>query len=166
MPTLDPFSAVYEALWELAEGSPPLTALVKPGNRIKFNKTRVADPVKKEVSDADLPELTLICTTSVVNMMDSSSSTKVVKNYDWIIATGDLNLLRKLMPVEWYLVCAMLRYPAVLNALQWEGQSYVKVCRVTGVSAGLTDSERNRGIVGFSSIWSLEKPPRYPSSSI
>jgi hypothetical protein len=153
---VDPFSLVYDKLWDLAEASVPLTRLVKLKNRIKFSPTKVYDPVKREVSEADLPELTLTSTTGSANMMANSSMSSCTRTYEWIIATGSLSIIAMLGPVEFALWCALHDYQSYLNALQWDGKDFVKVARVGQISNGLTDSERNRGIVGWTSIWSLD----------
>lgn len=147
---------VYNELWALAEGASIFTDLVKPSNRIKFSATKPSDPVKREVSTADLPEVVLISTGMSAALHSTSSSTMCVRQYEWIIATGDLSLVNKLMPVEWAVFVAMSGWKAVLTALQWNGAGFVKRCDLGAIDNGFTDPERNRGIRGWSAIWRCE----------
>lgn len=155
----NPFILVYNALWALAEASYPLSQQVRVGNRIKFNQAGQSDPTKRQVSNADLPELILVSTSAAANLRDTSSSSSCVRQYDWIIATGDTSQVNKLLPLEWALYCAMVDWPTVLAALRWPSDApggFVKRVNFNAMNGGLADPERNRGIVGWSSIWSIE----------
>lgn len=164
MTTSNPFSDVYDALWDLAEASDLLTSLVKPKNRVKFNQTRTGGTIKDQVSEADLPELVLVASGSSCNLHDTSSSSRITRNYEWIISTGDLRINNKLLPVEWAIFCAMLDWPTVLASLQWQGAGFIKRTAVTDISTGQSDAERNRGIAGWSSIWGIEVEMHFQTS--
>lgn len=166
---MNPFALVYNALWTMAEASYPLTQLVRPGNRIKFNQTGQSDPTKRQVSNADLPELILVTTASNANIRGTSSSSMIIRQYDWIIATGDTSTVNKLLPVEWALFCAMCRWPYVLGPLKYPSDApdgFVKRANILSVNSGLTDPERNRGIMGWSSIWSLEVEMHFSTEAL
>ncbi len=162
----NPFIQTYDALWALAEESDLLTSLVKVGNRIKLNKVRPGSPIKDEVSQADLPELVLVATSGQPNLRSTSSSSMTIRSYDWLVSTGDMSVSNKLLPVEWALFCAMANWPAILGALTWQGKSFIKRANFTGVSTGFSDPERNRGIAGWSSIWSVEVEMHFSTSDM
>lgn len=153
---MDPFSQVYNALWSLAEGSDRLTEMVRLGNRIKFNQTDYSNPLKNEVGEADLPELVLVSTGSSGNIHQTSCSSMFTRTYEWIIATGDASVINVLLPLEFILFAAMTNWQSVLGPLTWQGLSFVKRANLLNINNGLTDSERNRGIVGWSAIWGIE----------
>lgn len=163
---MTPFVLVYDALWELAEASSPLAEIVKPSNRIKFNHTGTKDPIKREVSQADLPEIILVTTGTAGNIQETSSTSRINKQFEWIVATGDLSVVNRLLPIEWAIWCAMIDYKAVLGALTWESQHFVKRCALLNASSGFTDSERNRGIRGWSSVWSIEVEMHFRTSNL
>lgn len=152
----DPLSTVYDALWTLMEGNTTLASLVKPGNRIKFNQQRPESPVKDQVSEADLPELMLVVSSIEPNMQATSNSSSLEVTFDWVLSTGDMSVLRKLLPVTWYLYCAMTNWNTILTALTWNGREFVKRCEALTANTGLADPERNRGIVGWSCLWSCK----------
>lgn len=52
----DPITIAAQSIWSVLESHQPLTALVRLGNRIKFDSDSL-DPEKAEVSSADLPML-------------------------------------------------------------------------------------------------------------
>lgn len=153
----DPFLMVYEALWSMVEDSAPLEALVRPGNRIRFDKSDDRDPFKVQISTADLPELMLTSEgTSGLNLQGTSTTSTITRKYSWILATGDYRYVSLLYPVEWALLCAMTEWVEVLTALEWRGNSFVTRCNFVEVSEGYSDPKENRGIKGWSTIWRCE----------
>lgn len=151
----DPMSMVYDALWELAEAWTPLTSLVKVGNRIKFSGDN-RDPVKRQVSDADLPELVLGCTAFSPHMLRTSCGSSMDVTFEWMISAGDQRLDAALFPVVWELHRAMIGWMEVLAALTWKSKQFVKLTRALTGNVGMSNPELNRGITGWSSIWSCE----------
>lgn len=125
-------------------------------NRINFSFTDRRDPIKASVGDPDLPEMTLISTTSSANIRNTSSTSMIVRQYDFIAATGDLAITRSLLPLEFAMFTAMTDWPRVLAALTWNDLHYCKRMNVTGVASGISDAEKNRGIRGWSAIWGIE----------
>lgn len=165
----NPFSLAYDALWELAENSERLTSLVRLKNRIKFNHTGQSSPIKDEVSNTDLPELVLVSTASSGNLHETSNTSRITRQYEWIIATGDTRVQASLLEVEWALFAAMVNWPAVLGALRWPDDAVDGFCKRTnilGINSGLTDPERNRGIIGWSSIWAIEVEMHFWSAQL
>lgn len=162
----NPFTDVYDALWTLAESSQLLTSLVKIGNRIKLNSPTDYSKIKDEVSRADLPELMLISSGSSANLRNSSSSSMITRQYEWLISTGNINVIGGLLQTEWALFCAMADWPATLNALTWNNAAFVKRCNIISMSAGISDPERNRGIEGWSAIWGIEVEMHFRTSDL
>lgn len=162
----NPFAKAYDALWALAEESALLTSLVRAGNRVKFNHTRPFHPVKQEVSEADLPELALASATSSANLHNTSSSSMIVRQYTWLLSTGDMSITNKLMPVEWALFAAMTNWKLVLGALTWNGEHFVKRANVVSIDNGFADPERNRGITGWSAAWTCEVEMHFATADL
>jgi hypothetical protein len=108
------------------------------------------------VSTSDLPEVTLVANQSQANLHGTSSSSKLVYGYEWWIATGDVSVIRGILPVSWAVWCAMASWKDVVGALKWKGKTFCKRFDFVNQSLLLTDSEKNRGIRGFSSIWGCE----------
>lgn len=156
----DPFSQVYDALWRLAEESPRLNALVRPRNRIKWNDRSWTPPDKLEVSDADMPELALLVTQLSGKIRWTSSGSQALLQFDWVLSTGDPSVIRSVLPVMWAVYAAMTPWVTNVvtgpNPLQYKGETFVKRVDLKEANLGFTDPERNRGIRGWSSVWSCE----------
>lgn len=156
MSEVPPPAQVYDALWGLAEASVYFKSLVKLGNRIKFNNPSWIPPDKPEISTSDLPEVTLIAASNQANLQANSSSSKLVYGYEWWIATGDVNVVRGILPVAWAVYCAMSGWSDIIPILTWKNLPFVKRFDFTNQSILLTDSDKNRGVRGFSFIWGCE----------
>jgi len=168
---IDPFSQVFNALWQLIDNCKPLNgytippgapganavvpALVMPGNKIKFNLPTDRDPIKNSAQDADYPELLLVPTGVIeTNLTNSSCTTKVSRQYSWWLTTGDFRTNYRLFPVQWAVVCAMADFSTVLSPLTYDGELFVKRVQVGSAVEGVNDQRLNRNIRGWSSIWS------------
>ena len=152
----DPFSLIYAYLWQLAESSMAFTSLVRLGNRIKFNDPTWQDPEKAEVSEGDLPEVVLMASQSGGNLHSTSSTSDITVTFDWVISTGDVSVTRAILPVLFAVYAAMANWKTGLDVLTWNGKTFVKNANMNQANLGMSDVERNRGIHGWSSIWSVE----------
>ncbi len=150
-----PFNMVFNRLWEMAETSVPLAELVRVGNRIKFNQDTNRDPIKQNVNNADLPELTLVMTGGAdPNLHFNSCASAISRTFSWALATGDFRYTYLLGPVEFAIMSAMANWQTELSGLTWRGELFVKDCNITDLSTGFTNQESNRGIKGWSAVWS------------
>lgn len=161
----DPFTMVYDALWDLAEGSNRVTDMVRLGNRIKMRTTAPNPGLKRQVSQGDLPELVLALTSGSGNLLNTSSSSMVTKQYAWQLATGSLNPER-LLELEFALFAALVDWPAILGALTWSGAEFVKRANLVGMESGAEMAEQNRGILGWASVWTLEVEMHFRTSDL
>jgi hypothetical protein len=159
----NPLTLVHDALWELVAKQPIFADLVKPGNRIQFNDPRVRDPIKASATTADLPEVLLTSEgLSPVRLCRTSSTSSIIKQWGWVITTGDYRLNEFLLPIEWAIIACMMDWKRVLTALRWPPNTsssyehFVKRTDVVGTQHGESDARRNRGIAGFSSIMTIE----------
>lgn len=151
----DPFTLVYDALWDLAEASVAVTSLVRVGNRVKLDSVAPTAGLKKEVSQADLPEIVLALTSSTGNIRGTSSSSSVIRQYQWALSTGDMDP-RTLLALEFALYAALADWPTVLSTLTWQGLGFVKRANIVSAEHGESDPERNRGVRGWSGLWTLD----------
>jgi hypothetical protein len=105
--------------------------------------------------DADAPELILASDSAVVNLRDSSCSSMITRTYSFLISTNDYRIKERLHPVEWMLFVSLANWPTELMTLEWEGKRFVTMANITGATTGLSNTVLNRGIKGWSAIWSL-----------
>ena len=153
MPT-DPFTLVYNRLWELVEATPEFTDMVKVKNRIKLTGL-ASDPMKNEVNDGDLPEVILSFQGLIGNLHSTSHTTSFDVRYNWVVSTGSRLVDTRLFPLQWALCIAMAKW-GTLTALTWSGSTFVKDMSSVAFDAGESNVERNRGITGWSTLWTVE----------
>jgi hypothetical protein len=151
-----PFIDVWNALWIMVERNDRLTHYVRPGNRIKFTNT--IGP-KKEISEGDLPELQLHSSGADINIVASSSSSKVTRRYSWGITTGEYDINKYYNLVSWELYRSMIDWDIVLCALVWPKESewhYVTNVQISTVDEGTAMIDENRGIIGWSAMMQID----------
>jgi len=155
---MNPFLLVYDALWDMVASRADLDALVKLGNRIRFDKDAPATPMKTAIAAGDMPELVLAGAGMSCNLHVASNACQVRKRYQWLCSTGEMRI-EKLQSVQWMLACATIDWQTILTRLQWpedSGRGFVKRTSLLDASEGFSDPQRNRGIVGWSFVWGCE----------
>lgn len=150
---VNPFTQVYEALWEMLENHQGFVDLVPEKNRIKMLSH---SPVKDQVSTADLPEVRILPFGGRNHMNNSTNSTKLTRRYNIQIATGTHDVSEALYLVEFEIIRALHDWTKILKELQWSGCTFVKVFRELDIQEGASVYDLNRGIKGWSSVWSCE----------
>lgn len=152
----NPFSMVFSALWTALLNHPKFTTDVKDRNRIRFDSETDRDPLKDQVQAADLPEVAIIASTGNGNLHDTSSSTKMVRQYALMVSTGDYRYSEILSRVEWYMLAALLGWKSQIATVEWNGQKFVKRVNIVSTQAGMSDPRLNRNITGWSTVWAVE----------
>lgn len=165
----DPWTQVYCALWDMLEAHSGFTGLVRVGNRIKFLGAKL-NPLKKDIQDADLPEVVIVPTEADPHIWASSGQSQPTMKFDVRVSsgelsvdvlgtTGTLDIGAAVYPVCWEIWRAMHGWGAVLKTLRWPvgtGKPFVILGRPTGLKLGTTDADLNRGIFGWSAVWTYE----------
>jgi hypothetical protein len=85
--TVDPFTQVYNALWDLLTADAGFTALVKQNNRISLQGDN-ADPVRTNVQDNDTPEVIIRPTGGPANLTKTNTSAEIIEEYEVMVATA------------------------------------------------------------------------------
>jgi hypothetical protein len=162
----NPFTLVFDALWTLAERHPRIRSLVRERNRIKFNDPSDRNPLKKTVAVADTPELMLTSDGLSGNLLNTSSTCMVTRDYTWWVTTGDYRINSFLHQVEWPLFVAMCDYKHTLNALEWRGLRFVKRANLTGVTEAQIDQLRDFSLAGWGASWRVEVEMHFKTSDL
>lgn len=166
----NPFTLVFDAIWSLFEQSPVFVADVKVRNRIKLNITNDPAPLKQQINDSDLPELILTSTgASTVGLFTTSATSKIIKQYSLLLSTGDFRVNNYLNQIQWDILCCFTGWQQLLSSLIWplnSGRTFVKRADLVNCSEGLEDPARNRGINGWSSIWTCEVEMHFVTSDL
>lgn len=151
-----PVKKVFDALWALLEAWTGFTDLVPVGNRVKYMEGVPGTlQVKQEVSDADLPEVQIIPTGMETNYTLNSSHTELWAEFEIRVSTGDVRIDAVLFPLQWEIYRALAGASAALALLEWSGKAeFVKSLVANVISEGVLDPDLNRGIKGWSAVWS------------
>jgi hypothetical protein len=155
--TNNPYLDTVNGLWEILEDRPDFTTLVPVGNRIKFTGD-LRDPIKTEVSTADLPEVRIYMKSGNFTEIDSNTANDTGV-YAVELATGDQRMSLYLMPLRWIIVQAFAQLTRDLKALVDHGYAphygLVRAGMMPDME-GMSDPAMNRGIKGWSMIGSVE----------
>lgn len=163
---VDPLSQIYTALFDLANNSERVKRSVHVGNRVRYDDLKDRNPNKRNVAVGDLPEIVLWPVSHTVNLHSTSSSSSITSQFSWMISSGDLRIAKIHNPTAWALLCAMTRWKETMGQLTWSGVNFVKSVNVLSAAVGMSDSDANRNIKGWSSIWVIEVLSIFKTSHI
>ena len=138
----NPFTLIYEALWDLLESDTDFTDNVRPANRIKFTSSS-RDPRKKALQDADAPYVEIAPSDGNIEFYSTSEAHVFEMQYDIRVFTGDLRVNKKLYPLVWIII------KALSNANDTLDLDYVQSVRVSSLDVMEFDKDLNRGTSGW-----------------
>ena len=144
MPGTDPFSLVYERVWDILTGHKPLADLVNLRNRIRFDQTE-QDPEKQEIEDSDLPELMLVPAGGEAEPFDTNTTARATQDLELQLTTGDLRVHEVLFPVKWQLLRALVQC-----GVQLGGFDFVRGVGFSNITEEFDNDAANRGTRGWS----------------
>jgi hypothetical protein len=165
-PADNPFTLTYTALAKLLLSNPRLKRLLEMGTLIRYDKTGTPNPAKKDVTPGDLPEIILIPSGFTSNLHATSSSSRVLRQYTLLVSTGTQELNYLLNQVQWEVLIAFANWKSVMGALEWRDAAFVKRVDVLSIDEGLSDPALNRGVKGWSAIWSCEIEMYFQTSEL
>lgn len=128
----DPFTQVYEKLWDLLETDSQLAAHVKVANRIKLNSRKVLHG-KFRLSTKDLPELTIEPAGGTCEIKRTTTSMPITQHFAVRMKTHDLRVDRSFFPIKFAL---LNRLTDVTGNL---GLSFVRRVQVDDMTDGRND---------------------------
>ncbi len=146
----------YKSCWDMVNSSKAVSKLVRPGNKIMYHGQSAITPRKDEVTQSDLPELILIANTLKGGIRTTSDTSEMTLGLQWIISTGDPSVHRGLLTVMFTVYAALVPWPGIAIGIPWRNGFPIKRVDLLESNLGLTDPERNRGIEGWSAVWSAE----------
>lgn len=173
----DPFSMAFSGLWDVLNASEAFVAVVPPVNQIRYD-TNVRQPEKARGPEAaELPgdrPLVRIQPNSGAEYLPSgvsSSSTKLVKNYQILLALGDLRVNAWLNPMQFIIVGALCNWMDILPSLVWQGRfandQFIKTMRVSGIPEGKNVNDAaTRGIQTWASLFNVSLEMWFTSANL
>lgn len=163
MTPLDPFSKVYDGLWQAVKSHDGLQTLVREGNRISFASDGEEHEPRKTIADyGTCPELQLIPDFFTTAMHPDNVQITVTRTWNWIIRTGSKLLNKELLPVEYQLLLALKAAKKQILALQWDGPkglyNLVRRYEVVRAASSIPDvdkTENNPQSLAWYSVWAV-----------
>lgn len=156
----NPFTQTHRAFFDMLVAWPPLKTgnyKIKAGNWVSFLSDRDnTRPKTTPTQDADFREIRVLCTGMLPHLQRTSNSSSCLRRYEIQLSTSKQAADASLYPVEWEIYRALSTWQAVLSALTWNGNPFVKLCRPMDVNNSLDISELNRGTPGWSAVWACE----------
>lgn len=166
----DPYTKAYKVLWKLATDSARVISLVKPTNIIRYDLQSDLPPDKDEVSQGDLPELSLVPVSLTGKLRANSSSSMSLMRYEWWIATGQEGLANAILPLTFAIYAAMAKWPESTadgkTPLLWRGEKYITRIDLLDANFGLQRPEQNRGVKGWGCVWACEVEMYFRTSDL
>ena len=140
----DPFTQVYDKIWDMLEANSSFTDMVKIGNRIKVSGTD-PHPLKKEVMDSDIPEVMILPRGGLHHINFSSSSVRLGRVYTIAITTNNLAANRYLFPLEWII------FGVFVSSNQTLDLTFKATYELSQSDQTIEDILLNRGVEGWAS---------------
>jgi len=165
MADIDPFSQVYDWLWDLLEANTSFATLVKPGNRIRFDGT-AANPVKEITSDADYPEVMIELAGGLPTPVNTSSSSSVIQRFAVSVSMGTLRLAA-FLPLKWAIYCGLAKWLSSHRNLKLGGQPFVVKLAITSADeVRHKDGEDERGTMEWFALWYVDVEMFFRTASL
>jgi hypothetical protein len=159
----NPFEMVYSGIWDLARQNPALMEWIPEGNQIDFESW--IGP-KDDLADADLPQLTLLPSSTFSNLRSTSTSTRVQRVYTWALLTGSFEINCVYNKIQWELFRAMVDVCNCLLTLEWNEEKFVKSANFQTSTEGTFFGDDNKLIRGWSLGWPIEVGMEFTRSKI
>lgn len=141
----DPFTQVYDSIWDTLEKFGDFAALVKLANEVKYN-TEIQPKDKESLQEGDISQATLIPSGSTTATVISSATGEIVQGFTLLIISGDERLQKKYFPLKWATVRALAAAGQNLNGLE-----FVRRVDVTDQIEDINEFDESMGIQGWNS---------------
>ncbi len=149
MSVRDPFSLVYDSLWNTLE-SANFHQLIKVGNRIKFSTaSSYRDPQMLAILSESRPVVGILDTGAVFGLEGTSNASFVTSSYQILLVCGDARLDKEYYPCLWEIITSALGWWDTLRALQYRGGVFVHMAHPLNLSSVFVDPAENKGIKGW-----------------
>ena len=141
----DPFTQVYDSIWDTLEKFGDFAALVKLANEVKYN-TEIQPRDKESLQEGDISQATLIPSGSTTSTVISSRTGEILQGFTLIIISGDERLQKKYFPLKWAMIRALASAGQNLNGLE-----FVRSVDVTDQIEDVNEFDESMGIQGWNS---------------
>lgn len=151
MPVANPIAQVYTGIWSLLEANSGFTALVLPGNRIKYiGGNRAAG--KEIVNTADTPMVSVMPLGMRPHLDASSSSSELVTIWSIEVLPGTVKI-ETLSDLDWEIYRAMSEWRTLRTTVSWGSETPVKRLYPVNVDPEINERRYQRVPKGWTSLW-------------
>lgn len=157
--TKDPLSQVYDLQRALLLNNDYIASNVKLANLILFTQAdgnKQLMPIKREISEGDLPEFRILPSGGTPRVGRDSSSTSWQQRFEYQLATGTTDAEALMMPLTFALLCAWASWHPMFGQLTWEGRPFVQLAQAMEATQGVAIENQNRGIIGWATMWQVQ----------
>ncbi len=151
----NPLRLVYAAIWTMLEAKTEFTGLVLTGNRIKYTNTVGNRAPDQDVATSVGPRVRVAHTGFIPHLFRVTGGSSLVIRWEIEIASGDQRFATEL-DVTWAIFRAMTGWATHIQTLTWKGETFARLYRPQKDDAEIMDVNVNRGIKGWSSLWTGE----------
>lgn len=151
----NPFTITHDCVWAMIEQCIDLS-VIKCHNRIKYSKCN-QDPLKKTVTDGDVPELEVLPEGFSGNLVDTSNGSRIKFRIAVITSTGCFDYNGMLAQIQFMLLrCAMLLKKNAGFCGTWKGRRFLESVRLLDEKEGITQQSRTNRPDGWTAVMRLE----------
>jgi hypothetical protein len=153
----NPFTLVYNSIWNLLLSRPVFVANVKIRNRISFipeASSGVTSQKDFNKLGADFPEVQIVIEGSSPHHNNTSDSSMIKRTYAVMVNTDTANI-DALFALEWEIYQALAGWRTSVSALEYKNERFAKVLRNLPVTTGYTLQDQS-SIRGWASVWRAE----------
>lgn len=153
---MTPFELVYRNVYNEVIAHPVIAPLMKTGNYREFIFTN-KQPVKPVIQTADLPELIFSFDGArSISLYASSSSSSLIAEYSFLLSTDGYCLSTSTFPITWGLIESLAKVHSSILSLEWNSQPFVKRIDILNMVSGLSDTNAQRNMKGWTSLFKFE----------
>lgn len=155
----DPFTVLFDKLWEVVDSDSDLQQLVNEGGKIKFVRDVDIygfDPRNRQVNQ---PELSLLPDLFEANIGATNNSSEIIRSFNWSIRTPSKMLNKELFPIEWSLYKAMCVYAPEIRTVTYANEKFVhKINVISGsnFTPEIDMIQANPTLIGWRTIWTMQ----------
>ena len=157
--TYDPWSQVMYRLWHLLEANSTFTSLVKAHNRIKFHHKSGRNPIKENIQNGDVPEVSIEPTTGAEHQAFTTMQGKSEQSFLLKVVTLDMRTYvgdgTGMNEIRW------LIYKILSTAGDTLGLDFVFKARISSTMQHYIDPI-NRGTVGWVCLFTITVTMQLP----
>lgn len=164
----NPFTLVYNAIWNLLLARPSFVEQVKVGNRITFIPTgdnKVTTQKDFNKLGADFPEVQLLIEGTEPHHNNTSSSSTLKRIYAIQVNMDGALLSPGLFELEWEIFIALKHWWLTVSALEYKNERFVKAVRNLPTTTGYNIQD-NSTIRGWASIWRAEVEMHFSNTNL